>query len=114
MELEFPLDFKCPHCGSDERVLQNVVDKDKAEGQLGEHIITGTIRNAHTPITDPQKPPRPGQEALVMGIYYDLCAHCGQEYIFRVTHEISRFSLDVSKLIHKPPPSIPPGLIHSN
>jgi len=112
--MEFPLEFKCPHCGKDKRITQHILDGDHQAGRIGEHIKTGVTRTQHVPITDPKKPGRPGQEVSVLGILYDLCANCGQEYIFRVTHEVNRFSLDVSKLLYKPLPDIPPEFTRGN
>lgn len=63
-------DFKCPNskCGSRERVVQSVVDKDRAIGRLGEHVITGAVEVQEFPVADKRKTPRLGDEVSVVTI----------------------------------------------
>ena len=103
-------EFKCPNpkCGSKERILQWIADADRVAGRLGEHVVTGAVEIQEFPVTDKKKQtPRPGDEVSVITIGTDICSKCGTKYIFRVLRRVAKYSLDLSQLIHKPPPTTP-------
>lgn len=101
-------EFKCPNpkCGSSERLVQRVLDEDRAAGRVGEHVVTGASDVDEFPILDKKKKPRPGDEASVVTLWWDICAKCGTKYCFRASRRISKYSLDVSHLINKPGPGL--------
>ena len=36
-------EFKCTKCGSWKRIVQSIVDTDRAAGRLGEHLTVGAV-----------------------------------------------------------------------
>lgn len=106
--------FLCPNCDSDKRLVQAVVDEDRAAKRLGEHIQIGATSISEMPITDQKKNPKPGDEVSVLMMFQDICQKCGTVYTFKITREIRKVSLDVSHLIQRPPSNLPPNFPGGN
>lgn len=71
------LRFKCPNCGSEKRVSQEVLEEDRKAGWIGDTIKTGILGKLEVPITDPKQQPFPGKPLSIVTRFDDICADCG-------------------------------------
>ena len=101
-------EFKCPKCGADSRLVQAVVDRDRAEGRIGDKVLDGALHIQEFPIADNMKQPKLGDKVSVLLVFSDICQDCGTIYIHKVIRDIRKVSVDVSKLMR--PNIIPPQI----
>lgn len=99
--------FPCTHCGSNDRVAQQVVDADKREGKLPDRIEFGVSHVNTLKVMDVKKSYKPGDRISVLQCLHDYCARCGTNYCFRITLEDAKVSMNLDNLI-KIPPIFPP------
>jgi uncharacterized Zn finger protein len=100
-------EYKCPNCSSSNRVMQEVIDDDRAAGRLGEKITTGALSIQELPVTDRAKQPKLGDKVSVVTMFSDICQDCGTIYVFKVTRDLRVTSIDVSRMIQPPVGKIP-------
>ena len=79
-ELQFPLRFKCPKCGSERRIVETVMNQEKEKGKVNPNAF-GCSRQTNIIVADPTKITI-SVPALI--VFYDICFDCGTEYCFRV------------------------------
>ena len=75
--MNFPLTFKCPHCGSNETVSQAACAEEKASGKLPLEAFT-SINKMITPLTDSRAPT--GLSVPLLICHQDVCLRCGTIY----------------------------------
>ena len=76
-ELKFPVDFtSCPNCGSTRRIAEEVMNREKEKGKIGQEAKTFAFMQQSL-IADPRKPFIAAPILLTM---YDICADCGTVY----------------------------------
>ena len=88
-ELNFPMNFKCPKCGSADRILNYLAEKERAEGLLPQDTTVGT-RMEQTFLAEDgllRSGKLCGKKIRVVQKFYDLCVKCGVEYIYLVRAE---------------------------
>lgn len=78
--MEFPLEFKCHNCGSDERIVCSVKEEEVAKGKFNPNIPVA-MEQRIIAVFDPTKPTL---TCPVLLILRDVCRKCGTDYIYRV------------------------------
>ena len=103
-ELQFPMNFDCPNCGSKRRIIEIIGNEEKAKGRIGQDVSTCLmpLRNA---VIDPRKPPL--FTFPVIAVRLDVCADCGTVYASFINREQG------SMVPGKPPKGILPGLMQT-
>ncbi len=91
--------FKCPHCKSDSRLVQEVVDDDRGRGRIDDSIREGAMSIEERPIKSNTKQYAVGDEVSVLLIFTDLCSVCGTMYIFKVLRDIRKMRKDITNLV---------------
>jgi hypothetical protein len=99
--------FVCPHCGSMDRVTQQVADQEKERGNLSKDIIYGASHLTEIKVLDPKHNYKPGERGAVLICFHDFCAKCGTNYCFRITLTEVKFSMNLDNLIKVPPAIYP-------
>jgi len=79
--------FKCPTCGSEKRIIGDVVKEEIAKGNLKEGSAaacmvsnTTVFDPAHIAIIAPRKVP-------VIQLFFDVCADCGNLYCIQMSRQ---------------------------
>ncbi|MDP2727025.1 MAG: hypothetical protein Q8P59_05740 [Dehalococcoidia bacterium] len=84
--LTFPLKWdKCPSCGSNRRVADQVKEEEKAKGRVGADLHTA-LAVLTTLIIDPRNASRQ-LTAPVLITYLDACAACGALYCVHIDRQ---------------------------
>lgn len=94
--------FKCPHCGSDQPVVEAVGNEEKEKKRCGQDLRFG-LKQAVVAVFDPS--------GVVMGnvpgvrVLWDICSSCGTEYV-------REYQVTEANVTAKMPPNImgPNGL----
>ena len=80
-ELTFPKAYdKCPYCGSKRRIVNGVLDEQKAKGLASKNLKAGMLV-CQNPIVDPQ---RVALSVPVLMPLIDACYDCGALYVIEV------------------------------
>jgi hypothetical protein len=97
--------FNCPQCGKGERLIQQVVDDDRAMGRID--VEEGAISIQELPVKSNTKNYGVGDEISVLLVYQDICVGCGVIYIFKMVRDIKKMRKNVSDLVLPQGPGIP-------
>jgi len=80
-ELKFPLYFKCPCCGSEERITRKVADEEVKKGKIRSNTKVSCFQLASA-ISEAQ--PLLNLPVLILVHLFDVCAKCGCFYPFEI------------------------------
>jgi hypothetical protein len=77
-------EFAC-RCGSMDRFMGRIAEKERAAGNIPEGI-TGAIEVMTQPVANPNPviPYPPGTKKPCGTAYFDICMNCGRKYCFMV------------------------------
>jgi hypothetical protein len=100
-QVEVVGEFKCPNCGKDDSLVRKMLKEEVKAGRVDEKLeLWGNVKTLE--IRDSRKDLVLGQQVLVCRLYYDVCLHCGTNYLKKVTRELSKVVFRHSPNISKP------------
>jgi len=90
---EIVKDFPCPKCGSKDRFMSRIAQKEKDKGVLPEGLI-GVLEVRSITVANPKPviPYIPGMVKPCGNAYFDICFECGTYYCFRVEESMAILS----------------------
>jgi len=80
-ELKFPLYFKCPCCGSEERIIRKVADEEVKKGKM---LLTTKVSCFQLASAISEALPLLNLPVPILLSLFDICAKCGCFYPFEV------------------------------
>lgn len=81
-------EWPCPNpkCGSTERLVQTVLELDRAKGRVEDDIVWGVVDSEQVQIIG--KKVKPGDEVSGIKVFSDICLKCGTLYRYRAVRRV--------------------------
>lgn len=84
-------EWPCPNpkCQKTERLVQTVLDEDRASGRLdAEDLRWGVIESETVEVRATGEPLKLGDQVSIVKMFWDLCEKCGTKYCYRAVRRV--------------------------
>lgn len=93
--------FKCPKCGSGERIAHCIMEDERKEGRMSENVKYAVFDRTEVTVVDSTRQPKVGDAFAIMRRYEDNCARCGTGYFFKIEYLVVHVTAKLDNLASK-------------